>query len=376
MKLSLLLMVKNESEMLKKTLPNFIKAKIPVYVLDTGSTDDTIDYLHSQGATVFQYDDWDMNFAKARNALLDKVESDWVLFLDADEYMELEAIIALHNLVQETNCKAFALAIHQNRPGELNVSDLQNRRIKLFCLDAGFRYQRPVNETLQDKEGVNVLAQSTFVKDVCIYHWGNYYPEDKKFINKKEFYLKVFQNALKDKAYAKDYNLWYQLGTHYRGLKKYPETISCYLKSIRYCKNDQIKHFLYHDLLNMLLFLKRTRRIESYCDALEKRYATLNKELYCIRGRVYQLQNKIKEAKKYYLKSVAYHNPKDPFLFTLNYKYRGFFQYVALGYIEEKQGQFEQAKEYYLKASELGSADVLTKSLKRISSALEKGSDT
>ena len=56
-----------------------------IIVVDTGSTDNTVEIAESFGAKVFFYE-WDNNFSNARNHALDKATGDWLIFLDADEY--------------------------------------------------------------------------------------------------------------------------------------------------------------------------------------------------------------------------------------------------------------------------------------------------
>lgn len=56
-------------------------------VLDTGSTDDTMEIARSCGAVVHQAE-WTDDFSAARNLALDLANADWNLILDADEWIE------------------------------------------------------------------------------------------------------------------------------------------------------------------------------------------------------------------------------------------------------------------------------------------------
>ena len=63
-------------------------------VVDTGSTDNTRELAAKMGAKVIQ-NPWCDDFSSARNAGLEQVTSDYVLWMDADEYFNHEARVAL-----------------------------------------------------------------------------------------------------------------------------------------------------------------------------------------------------------------------------------------------------------------------------------------
>ena len=56
-----------------------------IVVVDTGSTDNTIEVAKSYGAKVFE-SPWNNDFSTPRNMALENATGDWIIFLDADEY--------------------------------------------------------------------------------------------------------------------------------------------------------------------------------------------------------------------------------------------------------------------------------------------------
>lgn len=58
-----------------------------VVVVDTGSTDDTIELARRAGAEVHRLD-WPDDFSAARNRALDLADADWNLVIDADEWIK------------------------------------------------------------------------------------------------------------------------------------------------------------------------------------------------------------------------------------------------------------------------------------------------
>jgi glycosyltransferase involved in cell wall biosynthesis len=90
--LSVVLITHNEEANLPRTLesvmPLVCNGKGEIIVVDSGSTDRTIEIAQSHGAKVF-VEAW-KGFAAQKNSAMDKASMDWVLQLDADETPEPE----------------------------------------------------------------------------------------------------------------------------------------------------------------------------------------------------------------------------------------------------------------------------------------------
>ena len=70
-----------------------------IVVLDTGSTDHTKEIASRLGAELYSIP-WENDFAKARNAAIDRMKTDWILVLDADEELSKEAAAKLRSLLE------------------------------------------------------------------------------------------------------------------------------------------------------------------------------------------------------------------------------------------------------------------------------------
>ncbi len=92
MTLSVVLITQNEEHNLPRTLESVMPlvrdGKGEIIVVDSGSTDRTVEIAHSYGAKVF-VEVW-KGFAAQKNSAMDKASMDWVLQLDADEPLEPE----------------------------------------------------------------------------------------------------------------------------------------------------------------------------------------------------------------------------------------------------------------------------------------------
>ena len=82
--LALCMIVKDEEAHLGCCLESVKGLVDEIVVVDTGSTDRTVEIARQYGARVFSYG-WHDDFAAARNVSLSHAGADWILVLDADE---------------------------------------------------------------------------------------------------------------------------------------------------------------------------------------------------------------------------------------------------------------------------------------------------
>jgi len=105
MTLSAVLIVKNESKHLDVCLKS-VEGVDEIIVVDTGSTDNTIEVAKCYTNNVFNDYHWKDNFAEARNHALKKASSDWVLSIDADEEL-LTPIEEVKKVIMEAEGQGF-----------------------------------------------------------------------------------------------------------------------------------------------------------------------------------------------------------------------------------------------------------------------------
>ena len=85
LKISGCCMVKNEEKNLPRTLDSIKSVVDELIIIDTGSTDGTIDIAKSYGAKIIETT-WNDDFSTPRNMAIDAANGDWIIFLDADEF--------------------------------------------------------------------------------------------------------------------------------------------------------------------------------------------------------------------------------------------------------------------------------------------------
>jgi len=82
------MIAKNEAHQIANAISSAQQIAAEIIVVDTGSSDGTIEVARSLGASVSQFE-WDNNFSNARNFALNHCTGDWVLSLDCDEVFDI-----------------------------------------------------------------------------------------------------------------------------------------------------------------------------------------------------------------------------------------------------------------------------------------------
>lgn len=96
--LTVVILTLDEERHLADCLDSAFQLTDHVIVLDSGSSDRTLEIAREYGATVHhRYFD---GYANQRNAALDLVETEWTLFLDADEYLPDPLIKEIREILQ------------------------------------------------------------------------------------------------------------------------------------------------------------------------------------------------------------------------------------------------------------------------------------
>lgn len=81
---TVVILTRNEEKNIEGAIENAKLVSEKVLIVDSGSTDRTVELAKENGATVV-FREWDDNFSAQRNFALEHIDTDWVLYLDADE---------------------------------------------------------------------------------------------------------------------------------------------------------------------------------------------------------------------------------------------------------------------------------------------------
>jgi tetratricopeptide (TPR) repeat protein len=111
-------------------------------VVDTGSTDRTVEIAQSLGARVYHHA-WEGDFAKHRNQSIGYATGDWILQLDADEELDQQTAPCLRDICRSTGADCLLVEMVSYYPGGGHSLDLVPR---LFRRRAGLSFEGPIHE--------------------------------------------------------------------------------------------------------------------------------------------------------------------------------------------------------------------------------------
>jgi tetratricopeptide (TPR) repeat protein len=147
MRLSLCMIVRDEQEMLPRCLASVAEAVDEMVIVDTGSTDATVEIARSFGARVI-FHEWTGSFAEARNVSFEAANGDWLLCLDADEVLVDEDRPLLRALTGRTWREAFYLS-ETNYTGDLeDGTAVTHNALRVFRNRAEYRFQGRLHEQI------------------------------------------------------------------------------------------------------------------------------------------------------------------------------------------------------------------------------------
>jgi tetratricopeptide (TPR) repeat protein len=145
--LSLCMIVKDEEAMLGRCLEAVRPAVDEIVIVDTGSTDRTVEIAESFGARVLHHA-WDGDFSCARNVSFDAATGDWVMYLDADEVLVPEDVERLRALTGRTWREAFYL-VETNHTGDLeDGTAVTHDALRLFRNRPEYRFEGRIHEQI------------------------------------------------------------------------------------------------------------------------------------------------------------------------------------------------------------------------------------
>ncbi|HTI99453.1 MAG TPA: glycosyltransferase, partial [Dongiaceae bacterium] len=109
-RLTVCLITKNEEKFLGQCLQSVREVAHQIIVVDTGSTDRTVEIAQEHGAEVQTFA-WCDDFSAARNVALEPATGDWVLVLDADEELAPAAAESLRAALRDPAVMAWRLPL-------------------------------------------------------------------------------------------------------------------------------------------------------------------------------------------------------------------------------------------------------------------------
>ncbi len=245
--LGLCVIVKNGAATLRDCFAS-VKGLISATVLvDTGSTDDTIEIARECGARVLELP-WGGDFAAARNAALAAIGTDWVLVLDADEELDPAAhswiraeladpkaegyIVPVRNYLKPWDnplTGVFPLASAERHPRAHDaVAYVHSEVIRLFRREPDIYYVGHVHEQVEYR--MIELGRPIGRAGFFIHHFGWYLIDDNGMKRKRKLYHDLLERKVKQRP--DDAQTLLQYGDALCAWSgRYREGLDCFMKA-------------------------------------------------------------------------------------------------------------------------------------------------
>lgn len=183
--LSLTMIVKNEEKYLDECLASVNDIADEIIIVDTGSTDNTVDIAKKYKAHVYDFK-WVNDFSAARNYALSKSTGNWILYLDADERVDKNSLAELEKIKNSPEKTGYYCTV-KSIDNE-NNRDNSMRYVRLFRNIDGIEFNGKVHEQITGsltKNGIKL-----FNSNILITHLGYNISADEKKV-KAERNLKL-----------------------------------------------------------------------------------------------------------------------------------------------------------------------------------------
>jgi tetratricopeptide (TPR) repeat protein len=335
--LGLSMIVKNAADTIRPCLESARTLVSQIVIADTGCTDNTCDIAREFGATIISFP-WENNFAKARNAALAPMTTDWVLVLDADEELDSGAITSLLASLDASDVGGYVTPIRNYMLSRFNrgwdrmsvANDSTHERAKnapsyiahencrLFRRHQGIYFSGRIHELVEPQ--IRTLGLKLIPAPFFIHHFGQLVSQEARD-NKRAFYRDLLRAKAEDKP--DDPVAWTQLGLHeFECFNQLDEALSCFQRALTLQPTAQ-ETWLFTGMV-----LLKLKRYEEALRAIERDHRTgsslaLREDL---RGDALYSIGLHKDAREAYRRALK-QSDRDPLIES------------KLGYTEVKLGQ-------------------------------------
>lgn len=163
------MIARNEAANIGRALESVAGEVDEVIVVDTGSQDATPELARKHGARVVEFA-WCDDFAEARNASLAAAKKDWIVVLDCDEQLVVEAPGALRKALRKQRGEAAAVRMADVRAGK--PSGAAWNAVRIVRNLPSVRYTGRIHEKIEIAEAAPAVALDVHLPGVYLAHHG------------------------------------------------------------------------------------------------------------------------------------------------------------------------------------------------------------
>jgi glycosyltransferase involved in cell wall biosynthesis len=340
--LSLCMIVKNEEKVLQRCLDSVYGIVDEIIIVDTGSTDSTKEIALKYVDKIYEFE-WTNSFADARNYAQEQASGEWILVLDADEYVDrgnLEEVVTILKNSKE-HIDGYDVTIY-NFMGTYGERVIQHRNTRIYRNVSNIRYFRSIHEQLKKNEKEDLITEMI---PFIIYHSG-YMTQIVKEKNKSDRNAKLLDKELnfsKNKGF--DY---FNLANEYLS-KDVEKALEYYVKAYKYKPNFGYSwvSLCIVQIILCLTYLKRFNEALDVISDAENIYSETPDFKY-LRGEIYFKQHRYDDALEVLTELVNNKNKYQRFIRSI--EYLEYDPHILLGHIYKYKGNVQEAVHHYTSA--------------------------
>jgi len=341
--LSLCMIVKNEEKVLQRCLDSVYGVVDEIVIVDTGSTDLTKEIALKYTNKVYDFE-WTNSFADARNFAQQQATGEWILVLDADEYVDQKNLKEMIDILKQTDdsVEAYDVVIY-NFMGVYGERVLQHRHTRIYRNSPHLRYDRAIHEQLRRVDGEYVQASQGIL---TVYHTGymHYAVAEKK---KHDRNAPLLEHEMKTgESVAFDY---FNLGNEYLSKGEVEKALQSFIQAYQEKKDIRLSWVSYC-LVQIILCLKYLQRFEDALQVIADAENLYNEtaDFPFLRGEIYYLQHRYDDAIQQ-LEYLLEHKNKYPHTIK-TFEYVEYDPHMLLGHMYKHKGNLQKAMYHYSSA--------------------------
>lgn len=351
---SVCIIAKNEEKHIAECLKRLKLYHCEIVLVDTGSTDRTLEIAAKYTDKIYHFD-WIDDFGAAKNYAVRQASHDWILSLDCDEYLESIDEKSLAKLMEQYPERAGRILL-RNRFRQNGQTNYENVRLCRFFNRKYYHFTGKIHEQVtwrtvckETNPGTSPTENLSFTEPISVYtapitvlHVGYDLSEEELRAKSRRNILLLEQELT---AAGPDAYLYYQLGKSCMKLEDYEKAYEWFnlglsmdiepsqdyvqnmVESYGYCLLD-MKHF------------QEALQLENVYEVFAVRA-----DFVFLMGLIYMNNGLFQEAIEEFLKCTS----MEQFSVEGINSYRAYYN---IGVIYECTGQKEEARKYYEKCGD------------------------
>lgn len=284
-KVSIIIPAYNESSRIKKCLDSLLKQSyqnLEIIVINDGSTDDTLEILHSyKNSNLKVFSIKNSGQGAARNFGIKKASGDYLMFVDADDYVDIKIVELLMNNLKENNSDVSVCDLYK-------VYDKNNvlfKNLEHFCEDECINlmlsHPGPVGRLYKRKLFLNneiFFVEKMINEDLGTIPLLGIYINKVSYLPKPLYYYVIHENSTtQQKTYSSKMEDIFKILEHLKKEFK-NRTDGEYRDVLEYL---YIEHLLYSASLKFLVFDKKgIVQIKKIIEIISKDFPNWKRNVY------------------------------------------------------------------------------------------------